>query len=1110
MSTMEAIPNEMILASAGSGKTWQLTNRYIALMAQQMLAGQEIAPERIVAVTFTRKAAGEFFDSILEKLARAASCEKYAAGLAGDETVDPEAANDPLRPILRRLTSADYRQLLRVFISRMPKLFLGTLDSFFSSILRAFPAEFGLAGDFEILSEHAGATERERVYRRVFRRSLPGLKTGAGGLAAQKDFLEAFRRATFGKEESSIRSVLDEFVENQHEIMLHAGRKELWGNPKAIWPGRCEWLAPQVDLKESFEKLLVIFDRDDAPEAAVEFWREFQVEALAHVAGNALPKRMKFFIEKLLPEWNAVKAGECDLTVNRKKQKLEREACLLVRGIVTSIVGAEIVVRLERTQGVWEVLSLYEANWSRQVRRQGRLTFQDMELILAGHEFAKDLPRPMLSQVPGEDERLRIDYRLDSRYDHWLLDEFQDTNHIQWSVIENLIDEAVQDASDERTLFQVGDIKQAIYAWRGGDVRLFDDVLHRYNSETVQRIQERPLNVSWRSGHDVIQLVNRVFGDADALEGMSLPRAARKRWKWQQHLVAGVHDKMPGYCAMLQPVTADGRKVEELDHFALVAGILEEIQPVKRGLSCAIIVQENRTGRELVDYLRAHSPSRIPVMCESEIAIATDNPVTLALLSLLKAGAHPGDTMAWEHLRMTPFAVVFDRLEMSPGRLCAEVLRRVFDDGFEATLRHWVAELISGGTVLDEFSRRRTEEFALAARIFDAGGSRDIGEFIAYAENYTVREPDTRNAVQIMTIHKSKGLTFDCVILPDLEGNSMRTVRRGIGVKRGAKREVEWVFDLPPSDIVKADTVLAEYREEREAEAAYEELCKFYVALTRAKYANYLITAPRSATSRSENFIKLLEATLGGKGEASRTHFGGVEADVYFESDTSATDRHWFERLPAKELPEDRATELPHPPLVVGEGRLRPVRRTPSGSETSIVTAKQLFSRGGRFARSYGTLVHALFEQILWLDAMDPGELEKLWAEVPCPDPSIRNRALDEVRRCLAATLPRQALCRPSSAAQCWREKRFEILLKGEWLSGTFDRVVIEPESAVILDFKTDKVDTAEALAERIDGYRPQLQTYREVLSRMTGLAPGVIRCQLLFTHRCELIEVDV
>ena len=1108
MSNLSAIPNEMILASAGSGKTWQLTNRFIALMAQQLLAGQEVTPERIVAVTFTRKAAGEFFDSILEKLAKAASSEKYARGLAGDAAIDPEVLKDPLRPIMERLVPADYRKLLRVFIARMPRLFLGTLDSFFSSILRAFPAEFGLAGDFEILSDHLGSIERERVYRMVFRRALPGLKAGSGGLAAQKDFLEAFRRATFGKEESNIRTVLDDFIENQHEILLHAGRQELWGNATAIWPKGCEWLGEHADLADSFKRLFAIFAMDDLHDTQWDFWNEFQSQALEHVAGNALPSRVIYFLKKLLEDWKELKSGEYELKVNRRNQKFSPEACRLLSGIVTSIVAGELVVRLERTQGVWQVLSLFEDCWSHQVRRRGRLTFQDMELILAGHEFAKDLPRPMLSQVPGEEERLRIDYRLDARYDHWLLDEFQDTNHVQWSVIENLIDEAVQDVSDERTLFQVGDVKQAIYAWRGGDTRLFEDVLARYNSGKEPRIQERPLNVSWRSGHDVIQMVNRVFGDDGALLELKVPEDTRKRWPWKEHKVAGVHDKMPGYAAMLQPQAADGQKVEEEDRFALVAGILEEIQPVARGLSCAIIVQANRTARDLVDYLRAHS--RIPVMCESEISVATDNPVTLALLSLLKAAAHPGDTMAWQHLCMTPFALVFQRLEMNPGRVSADVLRRVFDDGFEATLRHWLDALLSTGIELDEFSRHRAEEFALAARLFDQGGSRDMDEFLAYADRYTVREPDTRHAVQVMTIHKSKGLTFDCVLLPDLEGNSMRTVRRGIGVKRGDRRQVEWVFDLPSSDIVRADEVLAEYREEREAEASYEELCKFYVALTRAKYANYLITTPRSKSATSENFIKLLETTLGSDGEIPLTTFGEAEAKVVFESKTAATDRHWYETLPAKIHSEEAPEQAAQSPCVESAGRLRPVRRTPSGSETSIVTAKQLFSRGGRFARSYGTLVHALFEQILWLDEMTAAELEKLWSMVPCQDAGIRTRALEEVRKCIAAAEARKALCKPSATAQCWREKRFEILLNGEWLSGTFDRVSLEADRATILDFKTDKVESPEALAERVNGYRPQLQTYREVLSRMTGLSLEVIQCQLLFTHRCELISVEV
>lgn len=1100
-----AIPNEMILASAGSGKTWQLTNRFIALMGQQLLSGKEVTPERIVAVTFTRKAAGEFFDSILVKLARAASDAGFARSLIGDEAIDPEAAADPLRPVLRELTQADYRQLLRRFVSRMPRLFLGTLDSFFASVLRSFPAEFGLAGDFEILSDHLGAVERERVYRMVFQRTLPGLKTRAESLEAQKDFLEAFRRATFGKEEASIRSVLDQFVENQHEILLHAAREELWGNPRAIWPKGCRWLGVKVDLKEEFTRLFEVFSNEGISDEQWEYWEEFRGEMLGHVPGGRLPKRSKYFVERLLEHWKDVEAEDCEITVNRQRQTLGAEACEILGGIITHIVGAEIVVRLERTQGVWQVLSLYEQSWSRQVRRRGRLTFQDMELILAGHEFGADMPRPMLSQVPGEDERLRIDYRLDARYDHWLLDEFQDTNYVQWSVIENLIDEAVQDVSDERTLFQVGDVKQAIYAWRGGDTRLFHDVFTRYNSGTEGRIKARPLNVSWRSGHDVIDMVNRVFGSDAALAALDMPKEARARWQWKDHLVTGIHDGMPGYAALLHPEPGEGEKVTDEDRFALVCGLLEDIQPVARGLSCAILVQENRTGRDLVDYLRSRSPSRIPVMCESEIAVATDNALTLALLSLLKCAAHPADSLAWQHLMMTPFGGVFDAAGMNPGKLSAEVLRQVFDDGFESTLRHWLRELGRSGTPLDAFSRHRAEDFALAARLFDEGGSRDVDEFLAYAGSYTAREPDTRNAVQVMTIHKSKGLTFDCVLLPDLEGSKMTTVRRGIGVKRGKRRHVEWVFDLPPSDIVKADPVLARYREDREAEAAYEELCKFYVALTRAKHANYLITAPRASDSKSNNFTKLLEITLGGGKPLPVRSFGGVPAEVMFETDTKSTNRRWFEALEPKAPEETAARELTP---VTSPGRRRPQRRTPSGSETSIVTAKQLFSRGGRFARAYGTLVHALFEQIEWLDEQDASALEKIWHAVPCADESLRMRALQEVRRCLEAPEARAVLSRPSMRAECWREKRFEILLNREWLSGTFDRVVIEPDRATILDFKTDKVETDEDFAARVDGYRPQLETYREVLSRMTGLPREAIGCRLLFTHRREVVAV--
>lgn len=171
--------NMMILASAGSGKTFALTDRYVALLA----GGAK--PDRIAALTFTRKAAGEFFDEILRKLAGAAADSGVAARLAG-------------RVESRELGTLDFIRMLRSVVDSMHRLNLGTLDSFFARVVRAFPLELGLGGDFEILSEQAARIERRRALRELF--------AATGGLSdeARSEFIEAFKRATFGLEEKNL------------------------------------------------------------------------------------------------------------------------------------------------------------------------------------------------------------------------------------------------------------------------------------------------------------------------------------------------------------------------------------------------------------------------------------------------------------------------------------------------------------------------------------------------------------------------------------------------------------------------------------------------------------------------------------------------------------------------------------------------------------------------------------------------------------------------------------------------------------------------------------------------------------------------------------------
>ncbi|MGJ8724916.1 MAG: UvrD-helicase domain-containing protein [Roseibacillus sp.] len=1082
--------NEMILASAGSGKTWQLTNRYIAIMGRDLLAGKEPRPEAILAVTFTRKAAGEFFDEILKKLAKGATSEEAARELAGE----PDEVQNPLYSQLKKLKQSHYQELLVLFIKRMPRLFLGTLDSLFANIVRSFPAEFGLSGGFEILGEHEAELVRSDVFRHVFE--------SAGDADQQDEFLEAFRLATLGSTEASVQRLLDNFISKHHHILLAAASPVLWGNEQRIWPQGNPWLRETPDYLSSLDALFGLFNPDELSEGQNKFWQEFRDQLPLLTPGSPPATRVKFFLEKFLENWDAIQAGECTFPVNRKKQTFGLRECGIISDITTRYVGDELRNHLTRTRGIWAILAHYESTYSRQVRRKGKLTFHDLEVLLAG---SSDAPRPLLAQGPSEESRLRIDYRLDAKFEHWLLDEFQDTSYMQWSIIENLVDEAVQDLSGERSLFQVGDIKQAIYAWRGGDTQLFGDIAKRYEGENERALKMRDLSVSWRSGEDVIQPLNQVFGNKQALADLGLPQRALDQWHWTPHQVAEPNREHPGLTAYYQPGPADGEKVTNEDCYALALAILEEVQPIQQGLSCVILVQGNKEGREIVDYIRTHSPSNIPVASESDVAIAVDNPVTLAFLNLFHLAAHPGDEYAQGHLAISPLQQVVTQEKLTLPQLTSLIRNQVNQLGFEATLRNWMTLCENANLLDDSFSKQRLNELALAARIFDQSGELSIDRFLGYAKSYTLREPNSKSAVQVMTIHKSKGLTYDMAILPQLGGNALTTARSAMGVQRDREtRQVEWVLDLPRKAIAEGDEMLLRHRTQLEAEAGYEQLCKFYVALTRARYANYLIAAPLPPKSTSKNFVRLLDNTLAWDAPQEAT-LQGVSFQKIYESELPTSHPQWWQQLAKKDSkPAPSAPTRARPQLTP---RPRPTRRTPSRTATAAPT-KQRFSPQENTALEFGSAVHALFEQIEWADTANP-----------LPNKSeFPQETLTPVLKVMSDPTCQQALSKPAlepnQTAELWREQNFEILLNDQWTSGTIDRVTIikdangKPLSASIIDFKTDQVSNEAEAQDKAQNYQSQMESYRAATSALLNLPAEDISAQLLFTAAPCLVKL--
>ena len=1104
------LPHTLITASAGSGKTWRLTVRYLRLV---MMGA---APESIVALTFSRKAAGEFFNAILHRLAEAAGSISEAERLAAD-IVMPEKG------------VTDFCQALEQLVSRLPFLMLGTLDSFFIRLARSFPFELGLSGDFTMLDDHQLSVEKLRVYERVF---APDDRAGE----ARMEFRRAFTEATFGRDEIRVRALLDDFVGTWHYHFLATPDPDMWGNPLRIWPVNPPVPGPEVDRPAVIQRIRTGLERVPLNEKHRDRWDHFLEAAGVHLPGSPIAKPMEYLWDRLLPLMKELETGSAILKMDRSSYDLEGPLAEAVRDLLRHLIAGELAAVLRQTRGIHEIVRRYDEAYHALVRRQGRLTFHDVQLILGGglSPVASGHEAQAARLLTHQENRQLMDYRLDARYEHWLLDEFQDTSRVQWRVLADLMDEAIQDSESRKSFFAVGDQKQSIYEWRGGTPALFDELKARYNLAGLPPeqwpLQVEPLSLSQRSGPAVIDMVNDLLGDPDRLRESGLPAAAVAKWPWQHHESRNVHF---GGAALV--VEVDPKMDEPEDRFPDIdaawkraAELILEIKPLKRGLTCAVICHRNDRALELTDFLRA--ATGMPVVCESDLSIASDNPVTSAMLALLQFAAHPGDTFAWQHLQMTPFAEVIHGLaphadpDNHPGKpalrraVVRQVLEQVAENGFHNTLRRWCEGLMRErrrqGLELDAFSRSRVNELCGCARQFDSTGSRDTDEFLTFAQSWTERGASHDGAIQVMTVHRSKGLTFDVVVIPDLGYPYTFLTRFSMGHETEAGGQVRWLTKLPNKDIAEADPVLAKALERANGALWCERLAGLYVMVTRAKYANYLFLPPAPKEPGKSPSLPGIVRFMLRQEEAGKLKISTTEYPLV----AGFGKPQWYvDKMPAKPVvpaakPAQASssgkaavqTDLFAPadgefPIIAPRGRIPlRLRRPPEIGDDET----RLFQSARHAAQEAGIAVHAAFQRVKWLEE----------AEAALSGPGLEPEAVAEVRACLAVPDLAALFAKPDGPAAVWREQAFDLLLDGVHESRVFDRVTVwrdsasQPERAVLIDYKTGPVRGAATEAAQL--HRQQLTTYRQALGRLLGLPVDKIRAVVLFTATRELVDL--
>jgi len=1080
----DMIRHQSISASAGSGKTFALAHRYLRLLSLG------VPSDRICALTFSRKAAGEIFDSIVERLCVAAMDEDAATATAAlIECGD--------------VTRVGFVAWLREFIDSLHRNHIGTLDSFIIGIIRNFPTEVGVPIDFDVMAGD-GAEARDMradVLERVLRPS-------ALDPSAQAEFLEAFKQATFGREEKAVLRLLDRFIVEYRQALLKLPSGERWGRRELIWGDAWPWPTTVGGLATAATALRVEVERSDMPEAAADVWITFCEAVHLHSGGAPLSAKPMLLMTKLLKVIEGLETESAVIPVASKKMPLSAPLCRAALAVVRHFISVEISASLEETAGIHKVLSAYERVYQEIIRRTGRMTFEDSQYLLApgGGGGGGLVP----SRQSG-DGRLYIDYRLDSQLDHWLLDEFQDTSDLQWSVLANLVDEVIQDTSQRRSFFYVGDVKQAIYGWRGGNARLFGMILDRYGSA----IEQAPLHTSYRSCEPVIDTVNLVF---DSLEALGLDAGVTTTWNryWKHHSCATGHVPEVGYATIVEPA-CDGGAVTPaaVDRYALTAELIDEIRPQSRGLSTAVLVRTNDQGQEVVEALRRRCPE-VTVVHEGHASI-TDSPAVKLLLAVLRYAAHPGDTMARGQILMSPLGSWLERQSYGVQDLPLRILEETQYHGMAPFVERWAARLDQEGGV-DAFGRIRLGDLASAAAEYDARAARGIDSFLSLIESYTVREEAAENVIRVMTIHQSKGLGFDVVFLPALMASSAvdSSGRSGVLLKRDESGgELEWALRMPARDVCNADEVLCGALRQFNDEDCFESLCVLYVAMTRAKRALYMVTSFGGKTAKALTEGALVKLQLcGEKHPVAGAPFSlsGAEYTCLYEAGT----RDWYASI-AGQASDEKQDDFRIPPNY----RKRESVRTrlghvlPSGSDFHVADASALFSLETREVLDFGTAIHRMFEAVEWAANADADAiLEPLLPRLQADD-AVKEDVSTQFRWALGCDEVRRALERPEGDVELWRERRFDIVLDGNLVTGTFDRVVVtrnvagQAVKAEILDYKSNRVETEADIERTAQEYREQMGIYRRSLSRILGIAEERIACRLIFTRPGRVVTLS-
>lgn len=1038
-------------SSAGSGKTFTLVKEYLKL-ALRTKASLTKDYRGILAITFTNKAASEMKWRIVKALK--------------EISTDTNTTLTDLVAKELNISSSELKSRAEIVLTDILHNYsdfsVGTIDSFTHRIIRTFALDLKLPINFQI----------ELDVELVFKKVISLLINNLGKDKLITDYLVAFSLAqvednkSWDPEASLIEFIKEINKEGVGELIhqLHEFEISDFENIKK----QLQSVVKQYEriLKENGEKAhKLINDKglkgesfSNGDKGIYNFYQKLIKLEKISLTDLFTPTVIKTLEED---KWYSAKAtGDDKQAIDSIKQELI-DITLFIENYLKSN---------EQRYNVFKLIAknIYAMGLVNELAKLTEEYKQD-ENILFISEFNE-----RISEVVNEEPTPFIFERLGDKYNHFLLDEFQDTSGMQWKNMLPLIDDSL---GKGKLNLIVGDGKQSIYRWRNADVEQFvnlpyinsvnkNELLIEREGSLIRNFRAEVLNKNYRSESVIVKFNNRLF---DYLSNSILNEGNKKIYNNQ---IQEFKETDAGYVSIDFPeLVDDDRDETNLDYIHTYIKQAQTDHYIYSDI--CIIVRTNTQGNTIANYLIEQG---IPVVSNESLLLNNANEITV-ILSFLKYVSNQKDLVSASVIINYLFKNQFCNEEqyivflrelnsfkpkslfklLNESKLMVDVLKITSSNLFDCCLE--IINILSLNKKNPQYIRFFLDEVLSYLQ----SNTSNITLFIDWWERRSSKAsvviPEGINAVNIMTIHACKGLEFPIVITPYLAW----------GIE---KPQSVWVrvyedgLDLPVALInttKEADgTIYKEIAENERQQQTLDSLNLLYVDFTRAVDRLHIIS-PKPKKSIEKNIHTWLQSFA-----SNQAHFDKEKSKLFFgELKRKVSVNHTkkgLEQLPIKQL------------QFSNNQHLIKIKGASTYNSNEDITK----------AREYGILVHYILSQIKTIEDVDSVILNSILSG-DVTDIEAEKMKVD-IKKILS-----------NKSISSYFEKGVDVKNELEILTqlGTIlrpDRVVITDNRAIVIDYKTGKKNAQK--------YHSQMQDYEQAL---LSLGYESVKKILLYIHEQEV-----